>query len=103
MTLVWQAWICLGSSPQLAAAAIGEEKLHLLAMLLDLERVFPQLLLCLRVVVVPRLNLNRTHKAAASFPSQTPFILHSSLPSRCCFHFFYLFFFLATRLKLTAL
>lgn len=85
------AWVCLGPSPQLAATAIAEEKLHLLAVLLDLERVFPQLLLCLRVVVVPRLNLNRKHKAAASFLSQTPFILNSSPPSRCCFHFFYFF------------
>lgn len=90
-----------GSLPQLAAAAIAEEKLHLLAMLSDLERVFPQLLLCLRVVVVPRLNLNRKHKAAASFLSQTPFILNSSLPSRCCFHFFYIFF--SKGLKLTTL
>lgn len=99
------AWVCLGPSPQLAATAIAEEKLHLLAVLLDLERVFPQLLLCLRVVVVPRLNLNRKHKAAASFLSQTPFILNSSPPSRCCFHFFYFFFkfFFPTRLKLTAL
>lgn len=54
----------------------------------------------LRVVAVPRSNLNRKHKAAASFLSQAPFILHSSLPSRCCFPFFYFF---ATRLKLTAL
>lgn len=54
----------------------------------------------LRVAVVPRSNLNRKHKAAASFLSLTPFILHSSFPSRCCFHFFYFF---ATRLKLTAL
>lgn len=51
-------------------------------------------------VVVPRSSLNRKHKAAASFLSQTPFILHSSHRSRCCFHFFHYF---ATRLKLPAL
>lgn len=51
-------------------------------------------------VAVPGSSLNRKHKAAASFLSQTPFILHSSLPNRCCFHFYY---FLAARLKLTVL
>lgn len=36
-----QVWVCLGSLHQLAVAAVGEEKLHLPAMLLDLGRVFP--------------------------------------------------------------
>lgn len=52
------------------------------------EGFFHSFYYVLRLVVIPRSNLNRKHKPAASFLSQTPFILHSSLPSRCCFHFF---------------